>query len=162
MFLGAGEQRVLQRAERGFGLVDRVAHPEAEVGRHLVVARAGGVEAARDRADPPASRDLGEHVDVLERQVLGHPFGFELGRHLVEPGMDRRRVLGGDDALRAQHGRMRLAAAQVPAAPHPLVEGDGCVNLAHHRGRAFGEAPAPRWRGAVLALGYLRFSCSAP
>ena len=154
MFLGTGEQRVLQRAQRRLGLVGRVAHPEAEIGRHLVVARAGGVEAPGHRPDLRRQPRFGEHVDVLERQVLGHALGLEIGRDLAQAGMDRRGVLRRDDALRAQHRHMRLAAAQV-LAPHPLVEGNRGVYLAHHRGRAFGEAPAPHGIGAVLALGDL-------
>ena len=54
------------------GRVDRVAHPELEIGRDLVVARAGGVQPPRRRADQLGEAVLDMHVDVLERRILGH------------------------------------------------------------------------------------------
>ena len=55
--LGLGQQRALQAED----LLDRAvaggAHPEAEVERHLVVARAGGVQPpGRRRRSAPSSR----------------------------------------------------------------------------------------------------------
>ena len=50
VLLGALEQRRLQLLEQAIALVEGVAHPHANVGRDLVVARARGVElAARAR-----------------------------------------------------------------------------------------------------------------
>jgi hypothetical protein len=82
-------KRVLQRAQRRLGLIDRVAHPEAEIGRDLVVARARGVEPARRRPDRGRPAALGEHVDVLEREIVGHAVGFELGGDLPSPSAIR-------------------------------------------------------------------------
>ena len=48
--------------------VDRVAHPEPEIGRHLVVARARGVQPPGRRADQLGEPRLDIEVDVL---VLG-------------------------------------------------------------------------------------------
>ena len=70
MLLGAGDEDPLEGGERGGGLVDRPAHPEAEIGRHLVVARAGGVEAPGGGADQLPEPGLDMHVDVLERRIL--------------------------------------------------------------------------------------------
>ena len=46
-----------------------VAHPEPEVGRHLVVARARGMQPAGRRPDQLGEPALHVHVDVLERAI---------------------------------------------------------------------------------------------
>lgn len=105
---------------------------------------------ARGRPDPVRQPRFGEHVDVFEREIVGHAIGLELGGDLCESLGDARRVLGRDDALLAQHRGMCLRSAEV-LPPHSLVEGNRGVYLTHHRGRAFGEAPTPHGIGAVLA-----------
>ena len=142
MLLRPRQQRVLQRDKRHADLVDRIAHPQAKVGRDLVVAAARGVETAGDRADPVGEPRLGQHVDVFQRQVVRHAVCRVIGGDLVEPGGDRRGIVGRDDPLPAEHRDMRLRSGDV-LAPHPLVEGQAGVYLAHHRSRAFGEPTAP-------------------
>ena len=68
MALGLRDQRRLQPLHLAREPVDGVAHPEAEIGRHLVIARARGVEAAGSRPDQLAEPRLDVEVDVL---VLG-------------------------------------------------------------------------------------------
>ena len=68
VLLGLRDERRLQRLEGGGrGPVDRVAHPELEVGRDLVVARARGVQAPGRLADELGEPRLDVHVDVFER-----------------------------------------------------------------------------------------------
>ena len=62
-------QRVLERGQRRVGLVDGVADIEPEIGRHLVVARARGVQPSRGGADQLAQPALDIHVNVLERAL---------------------------------------------------------------------------------------------
>ena len=68
---GMGEglvgERHLQLAQRRVHRVDRVAHPELEIGRHLVVARAGGVQPSGGVADQFLQARFDVEVDVLER-----------------------------------------------------------------------------------------------
>ena len=47
----------------------RVAHPQPEIGRHLVVARARGVQPAGRLADQLGEPALHVHVDVFERAL---------------------------------------------------------------------------------------------
>ena len=59
--VGMGERLFGQRAliaarARASMLVDGVAHPEPEIGRHLIVARARGMQPSRRRPDQLASR----------------------------------------------------------------------------------------------------------
>ncbi len=68
-------ERALIAGERRVDVVDRVAHPELEVGRDLVVARARGVQPPRRRADQVGEPRLHVHMDVLER-----PLEAELAR----------------------------------------------------------------------------------
>ena len=66
--LGAVDQGLLQVAHRAVEAVDRVAQPQPQIGRHLIVARARGMEAPRRRPDQLGEPRLDIHVDVF---VLG-------------------------------------------------------------------------------------------
>ena len=90
------------------------------------------------------------HVDVLERRILLHPAGLDLRRDLQQPIIDRLRVVSGKDALAAEHRRMGAAGLDV-LVPQPLVDRDGGIYLAHHRGRAARKAPAPHFIGVARA-----------
>ena len=59
------EQGRLQIAQGGLRPVDGAAHPETKIERHLVVARAGGVEATGGRADQLSEPRLDVQVDVF-------------------------------------------------------------------------------------------------
>ncbi len=62
-------QRALKRLERGVERVDRIPHPQPEIGRHLVVARARGMQPPGRRADQLAEPALHVHVDVFQRAL---------------------------------------------------------------------------------------------
>ena len=62
-------QRPLVGRERAVERVDRVAHPEPEVGRHLVVARARGVQPPGRRPDQLGEPALDVHMDVFQRPL---------------------------------------------------------------------------------------------
>ena len=71
-------QRPLIAGERRVDRVDGVAHPEPEVGRHLVVARARGVQPPGRRPDQLGEPALDVHVDVLERALEVELAGLDL------------------------------------------------------------------------------------
>ena len=71
-------QRPLIGRKRGIDFADGVAHPEPEVGRDLIVARACGVQAPRGRPDEFREPALDIHVDVLERPLEGELAGLDL------------------------------------------------------------------------------------
>ena len=75
--LGLTQQRLYQRQQPGFGGIELVADPEAEIGRHLVVARARGVQAACGFTDQGLEPGLDVHVDVFQR-----------GGKFKRPGLD--------------------------------------------------------------------------
>jgi len=59
--------------------VDGVAYPEAEIGRHLVVAAAPGMQPPAGVADALGQPGLDVHVDVLERIGEHEPPGGDVG-----------------------------------------------------------------------------------
>ena len=71
-------ERALIIGERGVKTVDRVAHPEPEVGRHLIVARARGVQPPGRRPDQLGEPALDVHMDVFERTLEGELARFDL------------------------------------------------------------------------------------
>jgi hypothetical protein len=142
MFVGAREQRGLQRLQSAVDALARGADPEAEVGRDLVVARTRGVEAPGGLADDVLEPRFHRHVDILEREVYGHAVARELFGDLREAGVDRRGVGGGDNALRAEHRRVRAARGDI-LFPQALVDGDRRVYLLHDRGGTATEAATP-------------------
>ena len=92
-------ERPLQFGDLDEDRVDRVAHPEAEIDRDLVVARARGVQAPGRRADDLGKPAFDVHMDVferaLERERSRLDFAFDLRKTLG----DRLGVGGFDDAL---------------------------------------------------------------
>ena len=68
-------------------LVDRVADPEPQIGRDLVVAAAGGVQLAADVAEAVDQRPLDVHVDVFqfgaEREAALLNFLADLAQRLL-------------------------------------------------------------------------------
>ena len=69
MFQRPLHQRVLERGQRRIGLVDGVADIEPEIGRHLIVARARGMQPPGGGPDQLAEPALDIHVNVLERAL---------------------------------------------------------------------------------------------
>ena len=57
--------------ERGIDRVDGRTDPEPEIGRHLIVARARGMQPSGRRADQFREPALDIHMDVFERAVEG-------------------------------------------------------------------------------------------
>ena len=147
-----GGERPLQLGDLGEDRVDRVAHPEAEIDRDLVVARARGVEAPGRRADDLSKAALDVHMDVFERarerKRARLDFAFDLGETLG----DRLGVGGFDDALGGEHGDMGLGACDVLGGKL-AVEVDRGVDLLHRLGRTAREPAAPHRVAHACRLG---------
>ena len=142
MLLGPVDERGLKALARLIGPIQRCAQPEAQVGRDLVVARAGGVQAAGGRADHRGEPGLDVHVDIFEGAVEGEGALLDLGPHAAEALRDRVRVGPCHDPLLGQHGHMGDRALDVLGV-EPAVEVDRGVDRLHHLvGRRL-EAAAP-------------------
>ena len=104
VLLGPVDERSLQVAAGRVGLVQARAEPEPQVGRHLVVARARGVQPPGGRTDERGEPGLDVHVDVFQRAVEGEAAGLDLVLHPVQAVRDRVGVLLRHDPLLRQHG----------------------------------------------------------
>ena len=62
-------ERLLQVPKARIDLVNGVAHPEAEIGRHLVVPRARRVQPPRGRPDQLLQPRFDMGMDILERAL---------------------------------------------------------------------------------------------
>ncbi len=148
---GQGDDGGLELADQGDDVVDGVAQVEADVGGHLIVAGAAGVQALAGVADQGSEAlfDVEMHVFQVER-----PFelaGFDL---LPDPGhapFDVGQVLGGDDALPGQHSGVGQGGADV-LAPHALVEIHGGGVTLDQVGNGLGEAAGPGVLGSSHAV----------
>ena len=67
VFFGLIEKSALQILECGIDSVNRIAQPEAEIRRHLIVARTRGVEASGGIADQILQPRFDIHMHVFER-----------------------------------------------------------------------------------------------
>ncbi len=79
VLFGLVDERPLERRHRAIEPVDRVAHPELEVGRDLVVARARGVEPPCCFADRLVEPRLDVEMNVLVLGAEGKGAGFDFG-----------------------------------------------------------------------------------
>ena len=122
--------------------VQRVAHPQAEIGGDLVVAAAGGVQALAGLPDALGQAGFDVHVDVFQRPVEREAAGFDLGGDAGQALLDRGLVRRFDQPGAGQHGGVGQAALDV-LPPHALVEADGGVDLLHDHAGAGGESSAP-------------------
>ena len=153
----AGEQRGRVRArlpaerqpraiDRRHDLDRRAPRVEAQVGRHLIVAAARGVQPPRRLADDLDEAALHVHVDVFQRRIERALAGGDLLGHLVEPVDDGLGVGRRDQLRRGQHPRVGLAAAHV-VAQEPAIEVNRRVERRRrrvHRPREARTTPAAR------------------
>ena len=64
--LGLADQRCLHRLQTRIEPIERIAHPQLQVGRHLIVARARRVQPPGRIADQHGQPRLDIHMDVFE------------------------------------------------------------------------------------------------
>ena len=142
MRLGLGKQRALQREQSAVDSPAGRPHPEPEIRRYLVVARARGVQpaggVARDLAEPRFDVEMNVFERGFENEA---PFG-NLRCDPLETRENGVRILPGNDHLVREHVRMRAGACDILFG-QPLVEIDRGVYLLHQRGGTAREAPAP-------------------
>src|SRR3546814_18984980 len=78
--------------------IDLVAHPQAEIRRHLIVARTRGMQPTRGSPDQLGEARFHVHVDVFELAPEGEPAGAQLLADTPQPVGDSRAILRGTDA----------------------------------------------------------------
>jgi len=90
-----------------------VAHEHRDVGGHLVIARAGGVEAPAHRSGQLREPALDGHVHVLVVGMDLEASALDLLGDPVEALEQDRDVVLGEDAPRAQHPRVGARLREV-------------------------------------------------
>ena len=140
--LGGLQQRALHARQQGRQLVDLAAQPEPHVGRHLVVARAAGVQPLAGIAHQLRQSRLDVQVHVFELQLPLEAPGFDVGRNRSHAALDRGMIGGGDHALRGQHLGMRQAAGDVGGG-QAAVEADAGGVALHQLAHRLGEQRRP-------------------
>src|SRR5207249_7300627 len=123
-------------------LVDRLAQPQAQIGRDLIVARTGGVQALSrlpDEGDQPA---LDVDVDVLGRERPAKPPLFDFARDPGKAALDRLEIPRRQNPNGAEHARVRKGRPDVVGREAPVKTDRGGVAL-DELGYRFGEPPGP-------------------
>jgi hypothetical protein len=108
------------------------AREHRHVGGDLVVARAGGVQAASRRADDLGQAPLHDRVDVLVGVEQLDLARLELLLDAVKAAEQRVAVALGDDVARREHARVRAGLLDV-VGREPVVEADRVVELPEDR-----------------------------
>jgi hypothetical protein len=94
---GARDQCLLQPSQGTVEPVHGVAHPKAEIGRHLVIARPCRVQASAGIADQRGQPRLHVHVDVFQGRPELEPAGLNLLGDNVQPFENGTAILGRDN-----------------------------------------------------------------
>ena len=115
-----------------------------QVGGHLIVAAARGVQSPAGLADDLDQSRLDVHVDVLERGLAARARPTRISwATCSRPATIRVGVRGGDEADRGQHAGVRLTAADV-VAQQPAIEVDAGIQRRRRRvHRPAKRAPRP-------------------
>jgi hypothetical protein len=120
---GLREQRLDQGGDQLAEGVDLVAQPQAQIGGHLVVARARGMQAlaglSYERGEP--TLDVEVHVLGLERPL--EAAAVDLAADARKAALDGRKIAPGEDAAGGKHASMRKRAPDV-LLREALVEAD--------------------------------------
>jgi hypothetical protein len=122
-----------------------LAQVQQDVGDHLVVAAAGGVQAPAGVADELGQSPLDRCVDVLVGLAEGEVAAAQLVLDARETRGDGVGVVAGDDPLRRQHPGVGARGREV-LGPQAAVELEGGVQAIEGLGRLRPEAPAPEAR----------------
>jgi hypothetical protein len=130
--------------------VDLVAQPQADVGGHLVVAGAAGVQLLAGDADLVGEARLDVHVHVFQRHRPFEFTGLDLGADLIQTLDDGVALLAGEHAGFREHGGVGLGALDVLAV-HAAVKADAGGERLHEGVGGLAEAAAPELVLLVVA-----------
>ena len=150
------DEHAAHGGEVGVELIDGVEGPEPQIGGHLVVAGAAGVELARRGADFFVEQALDERMDVLiggaGRGAVGEPLG-----DAVEAVEQLGFLFSRQHADAAEGVNPRLAGGDV-LRPEPVIHRETAVQGVERFGGPEREAATPHLVGGSRGL----HSASAP
>src|SRR5205085_192774 len=111
--LGGREEGGLHVAQPAVDVVHGVADPKLDVGGHLVVAAAAGVELAADVAEALDEGALDVGVNVFQLYREGELAAVDLALDVVQGGHDLSGLVGAEQADLGEHAGVGLAGADV-------------------------------------------------
>ncbi len=127
----------------------RVAQPETDVGGHLVVARASGVQALARVADQRGEALLDVEMHILVVEIPGKGAGRDFVGNLRHAALDGGKILLRNDALPGQHAGMGQRATDI-LGRHALVEEHRGGIALDKIGDGFGKTAGPGLGGAAI------------
>ena len=148
--LGEVHQRPLQADDPRDEPVHGPPGPQPEVGGHLVVARAAGVQLAAHAADALGEQRLEVHVDVLEGRIPGDRPRFDVLAQPDQPALEDRDLVLGQQPGSTEPADVRDRARDIVQREH-RVDLDGARELRHPRVRPLAEPTAPQPHGSLRA-----------
>ena len=116
----AADEGLLQIDQAGRDGVDRLAHPEPQIGRNLIVAAASGVQLAADVPQPVDQGSLDVHVHVFELDAELEFALLNLAANLFQPLHNLLALGGRDQTDLCQHLGMGDRAADVLRVETPV------------------------------------------
>ena len=148
---GLGVDHATQRTVLGKQLVEQVFRMQTRVGGNLVVTRAARMQARARNADVFDQRFLDGHMDVFVVDVELEAALGNLVLDLDQTHLDFVEVGLGDDALLAQHARMREGALDVLRI-HRLIDLQRCAERLGKRPNALLKPAAPQSTHGIAFL----------
>ena len=148
VLLGLMHHDFLKVFEAGDDHVDFAAQIQTDVGGHLVVAGATGVQTLAGVADESRQTSLNIEMHVFELKLPFEGAGGDFLTDLSHAATDVGEVLFGDHANLGEHGRMSQRAVDVSHG-HALVKVDAGRIAKHKSVHGFREAAGP---GLLLGM----------
>ena len=150
--LGFGEtqQALLQACDFAEDEVDLIAQPQANVGRHLVVARAAGVQLLAGDADAVGQPGFDIHVHVFQIDAPIEAAGLDLALNILQVGDDLVALVCSQYPGLFQHGGVGDRTHDVVPI-EALVELDGGGESGDEGVDGLAETAAPGLVGLVGA-----------
>ena len=139
------DERALQSGDVAEERDDFFAQPEAHVERHLIIARAAGVQ-FRAGGNPPGQLRLDIHMHVFEFGLPLELAGGDFPANLFQSPGNGGQLGPGQHTDITEHGRVGEGALEV-VLPEPPVKGDGFGELGGFGGGTAGKASAAGNRG---------------
>ncbi len=123
--------------------IDFAAQPQAQVGRHLVVARAAGMQPLAGVADEIGQPLLDIQMHVLEFELPVELATLDLVADLRQPTLDRCEIIRADDLRAGQHRGVCERSFDVREC-QSLIEAHRRGVAQHEIGHRFVETAGPR------------------
>ncbi len=136
------QQALLQPGQLCADLVDLGTQVEAQIGGHLIIARAAGVQFFAGDADALGQAGFYIHMDIFEFDQPGEGLLLDIGSDVQQAFFNGLAFFLGEYAYMGQHTGMGDGCLDIIAV-QALVKSDGGAEAFHKAVGFLGEASAP-------------------